>query len=444
MFLPLPKKIMRHLPISNNLFINNRKHFRDNMISNSAAVFFSNDLQPRNGDQYFPFRQQSDFFYLTGIDQEKSILIIAPDIKTRKLREVLFIIKTNEQIAIWEGHKYTKPEAREISGIENVQWLDDYNLILNEIMMVTSNIYLNRNEYPKFFPEVEGRNERLGNNLKMEFPIHNYLRSAPILTKLRLIKSELEIDILKESCKITKKAFRRVLKHVLPGIHEFEIEAEIDHEFKINRANGHGYQPIIASGINSCVLHYIDNNNSCKDGDLLLFDFGAEYANYSADMSRTIPVNGKFTQRQKDCYNAVLDVLNKAIELYVPGNTINSINDEVNRMMEQKMIVLGLFSDDDVKNQDQENPLYKKYFMHGTAHFLGLDVHDVGDKEKPFEPGMVLTCEPGLYIREEKIGIRLENNILITDDEPIDLMASIPITVNEIEQLMINNKDHDR
>ena len=429
---------MRYLPIDNKLFSQNRDRFRKKMQVGSAAIFFSNDQQPRNGDQYFPYRQQSDFFYLTGIDQEKSILIIAPDMKTKKYREILFLIKTNEKIAIWEGHKYTKEEARAISGIDNIFWLEDYEMILREVMMVTQNIYLNRNEYPKFFPEVEGRNERLGNKLKMEFPLHNYLRSAPILTDLRTIKSKYEIELLKTSCELTNRAFQRILKKVKPGIFEFEIEAEIDHEFKTNRAIGHGYAPIIASGINTCVLHYIENDKECKDGDLLLFDFGAEYANYTADMSRTIPVNGKYTQRQKDCYNAVLRVLKEAIKLYVPGNTINIINEEVNKLMENEMIHLGLFSEKEVENQDKESPLFKKYFMHGTAHFLGLDVHDVGDKEEPFKPGMVLTCEPGLYIREENIGIRLENDILITDDEPIDLMSAIPIEVDEIESIMKN------
>lgn len=406
------------------------------MAKNSAAIFFSNDQQPRNGDQYFPFRQQSDFFYLTGIDQEKSVLIIAPDMKTKKYREMLFLIKTNEQIAIWEGHKYTKEEARNISGIPDVYWLEDYEMALREVMMITKNIYLNRNEYPKFFPDLTGRNERLGEKLKTEFPLHSYHRSAPILTKLRTIKSDIEIELIRKACEITNKGFRRILAKIKPGIWEYEIEAELDHEFKINRAAGHGYAPIIASGENACVLHYIENDKQTSVGDLLLFDFGAEYANYCADMSRTIPVNGKFSQRQRDCYNSVLRVLKKAIKLYVPGNTINIINEEVNKMMEEEMVHLGLFTREDIKNQNPESPLYKKYFMHGTAHPIGLDVHDVGDKEQPFEPGMVLTCEPGIYIREEKIGIRLENDILVTDDEPIDLMSDIPIEIEDIEKRM--------
>ena len=427
---------MRYGPINNKLFCNNREKFRELLPVNSAAIFFSNDHQPRNGDQYYPFRQQSDFFYLTGIDQEKSILILAPDIKTKEYKEMLFIIRTNEQIATWEGHKYSKEEASQISGINNIYLLEEYVMLLREVMLVTNNIYLNRNEYPKFFPETVDRNERLGKRLKIDFPLHNYFRSAPLLTKLRTIKSEEEIDLIRTACTITNKAFKRVLGKVKPNIFEYEIEAEIDHEFKINKATGHGYAPIIASGINTCVLHYVENDKQCKEGDLILFDIGAEYANYSADMSRTIPVIGKFSARQKDCYKSVLHVFNEAKKLYVPGNTINIINNEVNKLMEKEMIKLGLFSKEDVANQDTDSPLYKKYFMHGTAHFLGLDVHDVGDKEEPFKPGMILTCEPGIYIRKEKIGIRLENDILITNDEPIDLMSDIPIEINEIEKLM--------
>ncbi len=427
---------MRYLPINNKLFIRNRKRFSELLPKNSAAVFYSNDQQPRNGDQYFPFRQQSDFFYLTGIDQEKSILLIAPDCKNKTMKETLFLLKTNEQMAIWEGHKFNKEEAKEISGIENIYWIDDFDLALQEVLAATNNIYLNRNEYPKFTPDVKDRNYRLGEELRMEFPLHNYHRSAPLLTQLRLIKSDEEISQLRKACAITDKAFRRVLKTTKPGKFEFEIQAGIEHEFTINRANGHGYAPIIASGKNACVLHYIENDKECKDGDLLLFDFGAEYANYSADMSRTIPVNGSFSSRQKECYNAVLHVFKQAKELYVPGNTINKINEEVNKMMEKEMIKLGLFTEEDILKQDKENPLFKKYFMHGTAHFLGLDVHDVGDKDEEFRAGMVLTCEPGIYIPEENVGIRIENDILITNTSPIDLMENIPIEVEEIKGLM--------
>ena len=427
---------MRYLPINNKLFIENRKRFIEQLPEDSAAIFYSNDQQPRNGDQYFPYRQQSDFFYLTGIDQEKSILLIVPDCKNAKYKEALFLLKTNEQIAIWEGHKYTKEEAKKNSGIENIYWLDEFDIAIKEIMSTTNNIFLNRNEYAKFFPDVEERNHRLGEELKTKFPLHNYHRSAPLLTKLRLIKSDEEIKLLRKACDITKLAFKRVLGNIKPGNYEFEVQANIEHEFTINRANGHGYAPIIASGSNACVLHYIENDKECKDGDLVLFDFGAEYANYSADMSRTIPVNGKFTPRQKECYNAVLNVFKQAKQLYVPGNTINKINDEINKMMETEMIKLGLFTEEDVQKQDKDNPLFKKYFMHGTAHFLGLDVHDVGGKDEELKAGMVLTCEPGIYIPEENIGIRIENDILITNASPIDLMEDIPIEVEEIERIM--------
>ncbi|MFK5856997.1 MAG: aminopeptidase P N-terminal domain-containing protein [Bacteroidota bacterium] len=427
---------MRYLPINSELFIENRKRFVNLLPKNSVAIFHSNDQQPRNGDQYFPFRQQSDFFYLSGIDQEKSILLFVPDIKTNSHKEILFTLKTNEHIAIWEGHKYTKKEAHEISGIEQIEWLEEFENTLKDVLSSTKDIYLNSNEYDKFDPDVKDRDHRLGEELKKEYPKHNYHKSAPLLTKLRLIKSNEEVKLLRNACDITNKAFKRVLATIVPNKFEFEIQAEIEHVFTTNRANGHGYAPIIASGKNACILHYIENDKICKDGDLVLFDFGAEYANYSADMSRTIPVNGIFTARQKECYNAVLSVFKRAKKLYVSGTTINKINSKVNTMMEQQMIKLGLITNEDIKNQDKENPAFKKYYMHGTAHFLGLDVHDVGDKDQQLKAGMVLTCEPGLYILEENIGIRIENNILVTNSSPIDLMEDIPIEIEEIEKLM--------
>ncbi len=427
---------MRYLPINKALFVNNRERLSLLMRKNSVAVFYSNDQQTRNGDQYFPFRQQSDFFYLCGIDQEKSVLVLAPQCPNPKLREALFIIKTNEQIAIWEGHKYTKEEARECSGIENVYWLDDMELMMNEVISTSQEVYLNRNEYPKFFPETEERNHRLGRLLQEKFPLHNYHRAAPILTQLRMLKSDEEIQLLQKACDITKAGFERVLNFVKPGVHEFEIQGEIDHEFTKNRATGQGYAPIIASGINSCVLHYIENDKKCEAGDLLLMDFGAEYANYTADMSRTIPIDGSFSPRQKACYNAVLRTFKELKKMYVPGTKSTDINERAKQLMEAEMIGLGLFTQADVDAQDPEKPLFKKYFMHGVAHHIGLDVHDVGPKEEPFKPGMVLTCEPGIYIREEKIGIRIENDILVTDKEPIDLMSHIPIEADDIERWM--------
>lgn len=427
---------MRYTPISNSLFTDNRKRFCDVLPAQSVAIFHSNEQFPRNGDQFLPFRQQSDLFYLTGIEQEKTILVLAPGAPGQNMTEVLFIIESNEVLARWEGHKLTKDEARTISGIEHIEYVDSYESFLRDWLVWAKNIYLNYNEYPKFFTEVKDRNQRLGEELQSRYPLYNYQRSAPLMWQLRMIKSQEEINLLQQASDITQKAFLRVLKHVKPGINEMEVQAEIDHEYTINRASGHGYQPIIASGKNACVLHYVTNDQECKEGDLLLFDFGAEYANYSADMSRTIPVNGKFTPRQRACYEAVLRVQRELIEMYVPGNTITKINKKADELMEQEMIGLGLFTLTEVLEQDPKSPLFKKYFMHGTAHFLGLDVHDVGPKDAILAPGMVLTCEPGIYIEEENIGIRLENDILVTEGDPIDLMANIPIEVDEIEELM--------
>jgi len=427
---------MRYLPIDKQLFVDNRKNFSQQLKENSMAILFSADQSPRNGDQFHTFRQQSDLFYLCGIDQEKSILIIAPDHPNKSLRECLFLLKTNDIIAKWEGHKYTKEEAKLCSGIQSVFWLDDFEFNLNEIISECDNVYLNRNEYPKFFPEVEEKNHREGDGIKSRFPLHNYFRSAPIMAHLRGVKSDIEKKLIEKACNLTDKAFRKVLQTTKPGMFEFEVQAEVDYIFTKNRANGHGYAPIIASGKNACVLHYIENNDECKDGDLLLMDFGAEYANYTADMSRTIPVNGKFSERQKQCYNAVLDVFKELKKLYVKGNNSIVINEKANELMEKEMVKLGLFTKKDIEKQDAEKPLYKKYFMHGVCHPIGLDVHDIGSKHRTFEAGMILTCEPGIYIPEENIGIRIENDILITEGAPVDLMKNIPVEVDEIENLM--------
>ena len=427
---------MRYQPISNRFFRSNRENFTKQMNENSFAVFYSNDQCPRNGDQYHPFRQNSDFFYLTGIEQEKSILLLAPACPNKKLQEALFLLKTNEILEIWEGHKYTKEEARSTSGIKDIYWLEDFEASLKEVMSYFDNVYLNSNEYIKFFPDVEAREIRLGNTLQLLYPLHKYHRAAPLLSRQRLIKSQQEIDLIKEACAITNKAFRSVLSFTKPGVWEFEVEAEISYEFTRNRAGGHGYAPIVASGKSACVLHYTENDKVCRAGDLLLMDFGAEYANYTADLSRTIPVSGKFSPRQKELYNAVLMVMKEVKKLYIPGNTINEINEKTNELMEKEMIRLELFSKEEVMEQDKNSPLFKKFFMHGTSHFMGLDVHDVGAKHQPLKSGMILTCEPGIYIPEENTGIRIENDILITDGEPTDLMADFPIEVEDIELLM--------
>ena len=363
-------------------------------------------------------------------------MVVAPDALNEKLREAIFLLVTNERIATYDGHKYTREEATEISGIENAYWVDDFETSLRDVLQNAEYVYFNTIEYVKYYNEVPTRNIRFINEFKEKYPLYKLERAAPLLAKLRTIKSDIEIELLRKSCDITRKAFERVLRFTKPGVQEFEVQAEIDHEFIINRANGHGYAPIIASGKNALVLHYIENNDICKDGDLMLMDFGAEYANYSADMSRTIPVNGKFTDRQKDCYNAVLRTFKAVRAFLIPGNTAKMVSEKAWRLMEIEMIKLGLFTNEDVKNQDKEKPLVKKYFMHGTSHYLGLDVHDVGSYDEPIKPGMVFTCEPGIYIPEENIAIRIENNILVTEDGPVDLMENIPIEVEEIESIM--------
>lgn len=427
---------MRYLPISNELFISNRKRFAEKMEPKSIAIFNSNDEFLRNGNQYYPFRQNSDIFYLSGIDQEQSVMILFPDAPLEKFKEILLLRETSETIAVWEGHKYTKEEATNISGIKTVLWLDSIEPVIAELMAHAENVYLNTTEQLKFIPELQGRDNRFALDLNNKYPAHRYHRSAPILAELRLIKSDIEIELIKEAIRITKKAFHRVLDFVKPGVKEFEIQAEIEHEFTINRANGHSFYPIIASGNNANCLHYNDNNDQCDDGELLLLDFGAEYANYTSDISRTIPVNGKYSPRQKEVFNAVLRIQKQAMSLITPGNTIDNVNKEVAVIMEKELIGLGLFSEEDVKKQDKEKPLYIKYFPHGTSHFMGLDVHDVGSKQVKFKPGMIMSCEPGIYIPEEKMGIRIENDILVTENGPLNLTADIPMEVEEIESLM--------
>lgn len=422
--------------IDTSLFENNRKRFTKLLKSRSVAVFSANDEYPRSGDQFYPYRQQSDLFYLTGINQEETVLLIAPAHPDPKMREILFITETSEQMAVWDGSKLTKAEATRISGIKNIQWIDKLGLILRDLIIWSEHVYLNTYEYPKYSTDVESRELRFARELIKKYPAHRYERAAPLLTKLRMIKSETEIALIRRAIEITDKAFRRLLGFVKPGVHEFEIQAEMIHEFMMNRSPGFAFHPIIASGKNACILHYHKNNAQCRDGDLVLFDFGAEYANYAADISRTIPINGRFSPRQRALYELVLRVQRKAVQQLVPGNTMDKYNDFVNGEMEREMIGIGLLDADKVKKQDPENALYKKYFMHGTAHHLGLDVHDVINKYEPFASGMVFTCEPGIYIPDENIGIRLENNILITQKGPVDLSENIPLAPDEIESLM--------
>lgn len=427
---------MKYLPVNEQLFTNNRKSFVSRIKSNSIAVFYSNDEFPRSGDQSFIFKQNADFFYLSGIDQEQSILVLYPECPNSQYREVLFLRQTNEHIAIWEGHKYTKEEAMAASGIQNVYWLSEFEAIFHSIVNYADNIYINTNENDRFSFSVPYRDLRMLDELRVKYPLHHYERSAPVLRDLRAVKSAIEVELTRTACGITRDAFVRVLKFVKPGVGEYEIEAEIIHEFIRQRATGHAYIPIIGSGKNANVLHYIDNNQVCRDGEVILLDFGAEYANYNADMTRSIPVSGRFTKRQRDVYDAVLRVMRAATKMLVTGTVWNDYHDEVGKIMTGELIGLGLLDKHDVEKQDPKMPAYKKYFMHGTSHHLGLDVHDFASRYKPFEAGNILTCEPGIYIQEEGLGIRLENNILITEDGNIDLMADIPVEADEIESIM--------
>ncbi|MGZ3872244.1 MAG: aminopeptidase P N-terminal domain-containing protein [Mucilaginibacter sp.] len=427
---------MKYLPVNNEVFSNNRYNFVLRLKPCSIAIFNSNDEFPRSGDQSFLFKQNPDFFYLTGIDQEQSVLIMFPDCPNPLYKEVLFLRQTSELIAIWEGHKYTKEEARETSGIKSIYWLNEFDAILQTIINYAEHIYINTNENDRYSPAVPYRDLRLLDTLRAKYPLHKYERAAVILRDLRAIKSGAEIDLTKKACEITRDAFIRVLKFIQPGVAEYEIEAEITHEFLRQRATGHAYSPIIASGKNAIVLHYTDNNRVCKDGDVVLFDFGAEYANYNADMSRSVPVNGRFTKRQREVYDAVLRVMRAATRLIVAGTVLNDYHEEVGKVMTAELMSLGLLDKHDVAKQDPKMPLYKKYFMHGTSHHLGLDVHDFASRYKPFEVGNILTCEPGIYIAEEGLGIRIENDILITSNGNIDLMADIPVEAEHIEELM--------
>ncbi|MGA0557967.1 aminopeptidase P family protein [Larkinella sp. VNQ87] len=429
---------MKYTPISNELFTRNRRRLADLLKPKSIVVLNANDIMPTNADGTMGFRQNNDLFYLSGVDQEETILVLFPDHPDEKFREVLFLRETSELIEIWEGHKLTKDEAEQTSGIskKSIFWTHEYERVFIQMVFEAEHIYLNTNEHTRNSSEVETRDARTIRQFKDRYPLHRYERLAPLMHYLRAIKQPEEIDLLKEAVRITEDGFRRLLKVVKPGVWEYEIEAELLHEFVCQRSRGFAYEPIIASGANACVLHYLQNNKQCRDGEVILLDVAAEYANYNADLTRSIPVNGRFTERQKAVYQAVLHVMKEAKKLLVPGNLWDDYHKEVGKIMESQLIGLGLLDKEKVANQDPDNPLYRKYFMHGTSHFLGLDVHDVGNKYRKFEAGMVFTCEPGIYIREEGLGIRLENNILITETGNIDLMESIPVEIEEIEDLM--------
>ncbi len=427
---------VRYDVIDPQLFVDNRNRLNKLLKPNSLVIFHSNDEMPRNGDCFFPFRQNSDLFYLSGIDQEQSILLLFPDCPNPSYREVLFVRETSEHIKVWEGPKYTKKQATAVSGIKTVFWLENFDSIFKMLTNWAENIYVNQNEHDRAHSDVDSRNIRFTRELKNQLPAHHFERVTPLVTRLREIKSSFEVDIIKHACDITEKGFRRILDFAKPGVWEYELEAEATHEFIRNRANGHAYTPIFASGENACILHYTNNNQQCKDGDLVLMDFGAEYANYASDLTRTIPINGRFTDRQKQVYQAARKVMIEATQMLTVGNILEDYHKEVCKIMESELIGLGLLDKQDVARQDPQKPLYKKYYPHGTSHFLGMDVHDVGNRYHAFKPGMVFTCEPGIYIPDEKIGIRIENDILITEDGPVDLMATIPIEIEEIEDLM--------
>ncbi|TBV28417.1 aminopeptidase P family protein [Meridianimaribacter sp. CL38] len=428
---------MKYHPIDSKLFIKNRKNFMSQMKPSSLAVFNSNDIYPISADSTMPFEQHRDIFYLSGVDQEESILVLFPDCPNPKHREMLFLKETNAHIAVWEGEKLTKEAAFTTSGIKTVYWLQDLEKIMFEVMTQCDTVYINTNEHYRANVETETREDRFTKWLKDKYPAHSVAKSNPILQRLRSVKDLIEIELMQQACNITEKAFRRVLGFVKPGVWEFEIEAEMMHEFLRNRSKGFAYTPIIASGNNANVLHYIENNQQCKDGDLILFDTAAEYANYSSDLSRTIPVNGKYTERQKAVYNAVLRVKNEATKLLVPGAIWADYHVEVGKLMTSELLGLGLLDKADVQNENPDWPAYKKYFMHGTSHHIGLDTHDYGLLHEPMQANMVFTVEPGIYIPDEGFGIRLEDDVVIQEQgEPFNLMGNIPIEAEEIEELM--------
>ncbi|WP_378186116.1 aminopeptidase P family protein [Aquimarina sp. W85] len=428
---------MKYDPIDKNLFIKNRKNFMAQMKPKSIAVFNSNDIYPISADSTMPFEQHRDIFYLSGVDQEESILVLFPDAPKEKHREILFLKETNDHIAVWEGEKLNKERAFETSGVKTVYWLQDFEKVFFEIMTQSDTVYVNTNEHYRANVATETREDRFTKWWKAKYPAHAVAKSNPILQRLRSVKDPIELKLMQNACAITEKAFRRVLSFVKPGVWEYNIQAEIMHEFLNNRSKGFAYTPIIASGNNANVLHYIQNNQECKSGDLILMDFAAEYANYASDLSRTIPVSGTYTKRQKDVYNAVLRVKNEATKLLVPGAYWDTYHIEVGKLMTSELLGLGLLDKADVQNENPDWPAYKKYFMHGTSHHIGLDTHDYGILTDPIQANMVFTVEPGIYIPEEGFGIRLEDDVVVQEKgEPFNLMGSIPIEAEEIESLM--------
>lgn len=428
---------MKYQPINSELFIKNRKNFASKMKSNSIAIFNSNDIYPISADSTMPFEQHRDIFYLSGVDQEESVLMLFPDCPNEDLREVLFVRETNAHIAVWEGEKLTKEAAFKTSGISTVYWLQDLEKVLFEMSTYADTFYINTNEHYRSAVETETREDRFTKWLLAKYPAHTVAKSNPILQRLRSVKDQIELDLMQHACNITEKGFRRILNFVKPGVWEYEIEAELLHEFVRNRSKGFAYTPIIASGNNANVLHYIENNQQCKAGDLILFDIAAEYANYKSDLSRTIPVSGRFSDRQKAVYNAVNHVKKEATNMLLPGTIWKEYHKEVGKVMTSELLNLGLIDKADVQNEDPKWPAYKKYFMHGTSHNIGLDTHDYGLLHEPMQANMVFTVEPGIYIPKEGFGIRLEDDVVINaKGTPFNLMQNIPIEADEIEDLM--------
>lgn len=427
----------RYHPIDSRLFIHNRRNLIQHLKPNSLVVLHANDIMPTNADGVMPFRQNSDLFYLSGIDQEETILVLYPDAPHADYKELLFVKETNEQIMIWEGQKYSKSQAASLSGIEAIYWVEEFETILGKLMAQAEHVYCNSNEHPRADNPVQTRDARFITWCQNRYPLHRYERLAPIMEQLRVVKSEIEIELMREACRITEKGFRKVLPLIKPGIMEYEIEAELVGEFIRHRSRGFAYGPIVASGPNACILHYEANNQACQAGTTILLDVGAEYANYASDMTRVIPVSGRFTARQRAVYDAVFRIMQAARTMLVPGNDLIHYQRDLGEVVEYELIDLGLLDRTDIRKQDPKNPVYKKYFMHGASHHIGLNTHDLGNIYRKLEPGMVLTIEPGIYIREEDLGIRLENNFVIREHGgPEDLMATIPLEADEIEMLM--------
>lgn len=427
---------MRYEPIDQQLFIRNRGNLRGLLKPNSIVIVHSNDIYPTNADGTMAFKQNSDLFHLTGIDQEESVLVLLPDAVDAKEREILFVRETNEHIAVWEGDKLTKEQAKAVSGIERVEWVHNFESFLHRMVPQADHIYLVTNEHLRASVVVETRNARFIKECQARYPLHRYERLAPLMHRLRITKDPVEVQMIQKACDITEAGFRRLLGFIKPGVGEWEIEAELLHEFVRRGSRGFAYSPIIGSGKNACVLHYVENDKVCKDGEVVLLDVAAEYAGWNSDLTRSVPVNGKFTPRQRQVYDAVLRVFHGANAILRPGNTQLEYQKQVVELMEKELVDLGLFTAKEAKEQGPDKALVKKYFMHGTSHHLGLDVHDVNPPHEPFAEGMVFTIEPGIYIREEGLGIRLENDVLIAKDRNIDLMANIPIEADEIEALM--------